>query len=270
MIHVIGNTGQRSNQLFFFGHCLATAIDNKQDICFWTLGNFVEEYACSCDKVNVIIKNPNIYIKSLRSIYKILEKIGKFQDMSKLIQKAKTGKNVFFYSFYGWDRRNIDLVKNRSYIREFFEPQKKYIADVKKEVEKVREKYEYVIGVHIRRGDYRYWENGKYFFEFSQYKKWMKQASALMKKKGKSVFVVFSDEDVPEGFCDEDFDILAYHGTAMEDQYFLSQCDYIISTESTFAMWGQYMGKAKRACMRHADTDIDDKAFQYLFEENEV
>lgn len=267
MIHVIGNTGQRSNQLFFFGHCLATAIDSKQDICFWTLGNFVNEYKCTCNEVNVIIKKPSICIKWLRLIYKIGEKLGIFQNIPRLIQRTQKGRTSFFYSFYGWDRGNRDLIRNRSMIQEFFEPQEKYVENVKKRIEEIRKKYKYVIGVHIRRGDYRYWENGKYFFDFSQYKKWIKQAAGLMEIGGDCVFVVFSDENIPEGFCNEKFDILSYHGTVMEDQYFLSQCDYIISTESTFAMWGQYMGNAKRACMKYLEAEIDDTAFRFLFED---
>ena len=85
-----------------------------------------------------------------------------------------------------------------------------------------------VVGIHKRRGDYRSWKGGIYFYEDSVYDRLMNEMRDCLK--GKAVqFKVFSDENAKR--------------SAEEDQHLMSQCDYIIGPPSTFSTWASFMGK---------------------------
>lgn len=55
-----------------------------------------------------------------------------------------------------------------------------------------------IIGVHIRRGDYKYWENGKYYFTDDIYQMYMNSISSELKKRSnkKIKFILFSNENI--------------------------------------------------------------------------
>lgn len=85
-----------------------------------------------------------------------------------------------------------------------------------------------VVGIHKRRGDYRSWRGGIYYYDDSVYSRIMNEIRDCLT--GKDVhFEVFSDENAKR--------------SAEEDQHLMSQCDYIIGPPSTFSTWASFMGK---------------------------
>lgn len=264
MINVICDYGQRGNILYLDAHCLATGLKYNQKVCLWNFEKFKDDYICKCSVENICsIQKPNYKIKLLYYIGKLLNKIGITADSDTIIKKIKKGKNVYILN---WSFRNEQAFINyREDIVSFFSPKENLVKNISKKIDILKNTYDILVGVHIRRGDYQYWNGGKYYFDYNTYKKWMTEAYYVLREKGKLIFIIFSNEKVPEYFRDARFPIAISHGNALEDQYFMSRCDYIISTRTTFASWAEYMGHASRAYMLDKNDQIQKDSFKYWY-----
>jgi glycosyltransferase involved in cell wall biosynthesis len=95
------------------------------------------------------------------------------------------------------------------------------------------------LGVHIRRGDYRTWCGGRYFFDDDQYIAVIKQFVQLQTGKQVDVYVCSNDPQlVQDQYIQQLHGTNVYFpkGTAAEDLCLLSECDYIIGPPSTFTL----------------------------------
>jgi|GEM_PF-6440786 len=92
-----------------------------------------------------------------------------------------------------------------------------------------------LIGLHVRRGDYAEWQNGKYFFSWQRYRA---AADQIIQRYGykKVIILVCSNETPPT-----DFLMGLPHFISTEDPivdlHALAQCDLIIGPHSTFSSW---------------------------------
>jgi|GEM_PF-3296120 len=95
-----------------------------------------------------------------------------------------------------------------------------------------------MVGVHIRRTDYRGWRNGKHFFAHNHY---LEAINLVKKTLPDCVVVVVSDEPVPNTISNLE-NVYDLPGNAGEDMILLAHCDIIISTISTFSMSARSYG----------------------------
>lgn len=98
-------------------------------------------------------------------------------------------------------------------------------------------------GIHIRRGDYKEWLGGAYYFEDNVYKRYLDELMALPEMSGKKVAVViFSNVDTTfEGTNT----LFVSREPWYIDQHVMSMCDYLVGPPSTFTMWASYIGSPK-------------------------
>jgi hypothetical protein len=101
----------------------------------------------------------------------------------------------------GWYFRVNDLAeKYQDYFIEKYTLKDKYIKNntLMNLINDMREKGTLVVGVHIRRGDYRYWGNGKYYFDDNVYKNYMHTLAGEIKRNYNQhvCFMIFSNEDI--------------------------------------------------------------------------
>ncbi len=157
-----------------------------------------------------------------------------------------------------WKIREYDLcAKYADKIRPIFMPLPylRQRADVK--LSELRSRVDLVLGVHIRHGDYRKHQGGNLFFTPRQYRNWMISFANDLPEV-KVGFAVCSDaKQKTEDFAGLDIifgpgnDEADHYGnkptdfvknTSIEDNYLLSQCDYILGTVSTFCSWAAFFG----------------------------
>lgn len=147
----------------------------------------------------------------------------------------------------GWPIRCWGLFeKNKEAIRNDLRFSKIYTDLANKYINELRCKFDKVIGVFIRQGDYKTWFNGKYYFDTAFYKKIMTETAGLYKNE-KVCFVIASDdfqnaEDFKElnGYLTTGS--IAIGGHFVESLAELSMCDLIISPPSTFSIWAAFSG----------------------------
>ena len=107
-----------------------------------------------------------------------------------------------------------------------------------------------IIGVHVRHGDYRTWNDGCFYHSFEQYV----QSMEIMRNsiQGETVFLIVSDEEQDMSLCPSSLNAHRIRGSEMQDLLLLSRCDYIIATHSSFANWASFYGQVPILTMRDA------------------
>ena len=126
-----------------------------------------------------------------------------------------------------------------------------------------RNKNTVVIGVHIRRGDYATWNDGRFFFSHEEYHAFMKRVASLFPDK-QVVFFISSNEPIPqETFSDLQ---IIYHtnGSAVLDLHTLSLCDYIIGPFSTFSRWAAFIGEKPICFLEDQKQEFTQQSFAYM------
>lgn len=176
------------------------------------------------------------------------------------IQKARS-KNLVVS---GWLFRDMEnLKKHKDKLVAIWTPNHVFMERVNSFNRKYRERVDILIGVHIRRGDYKTFNNGSWYYEISDYHNKMKELVGLQEFSGKRVgFVICSDEENLMLPVSHDFEIFYEKRHFIEDLYLLAKCDYIIGPPSTFSRWASYYGNVPLYMWREKEMTISDDAFK--------
>ncbi|MFT3694651.1 MAG: alpha-1,2-fucosyltransferase [Kofleriaceae bacterium] len=151
------------------------------------------------------------------------------------------------------------IEKHANAIRAFFTPAPHHAKNVSIVLERARRGIDVLIGVHIRRGDFRTFVGGRWFYDDAQYARFMRDAAALFP--GKRVgFLVVSNEPIDASALGGDVRLGSDH--LVEDMYALAGCDYILGPPSTFASWASFYGRVPLRVLDTADTSITLAAFE--------
>jgi hypothetical protein len=115
--------------------------------------------------------------------------------------------------------------------------------------DRLRQQYDFLIGVSVRQEDYREYQGGRFFFTSEQYAAWMREALASFRDRGRIGFLVISNEvQNPAVFAG----LPAHFGTGfavgeghyLENLAELGCCDLVMTTASAFGCWGAFIGRA--------------------------
>jgi hypothetical protein len=95
------------------------------------------------------------------------------------------------------------------------------------------------LGIHIRRGDYRRWHGGRYYYTDEQYIGQIRQVVGLHEGQTVQLFICGNDPELDESAYREAFPAMTVSfpkGTPGEDLCLLSQCDWLMGAPSTFTL----------------------------------
>lgn len=140
----------------------------------------------------------------------------------------------------GWFVRYYDLfLKYRQEICDLFRIDEQYTEPVKEKMKHSSLLTSLKLGVHIRRGDYAQWHDGKYCYDDEVYARHINRFAELHPDKDVHVYLSTNDASVTE----ERYQQLCPHvhihhlqGNAPEDLFMLSECDYLMGPPSTFSL----------------------------------
>ncbi|MBF0761404.1 alpha-1,2-fucosyltransferase [Dysgonomonas mossii] len=145
----------------------------------------------------------------------------------------------------GWSNRlgNREMVIEQSdNIRPLFDFRKDVVIavnDFLSSQEKV-----VIVGVHIRRGDYKEWLDGIYYFSDEAYSRAMKDLEKQLLERGEKFrFLICSNERIDlHNFSELDCFVIP-ESSSEKELYALSKSDYIIGPPSSFSQWASFYGK---------------------------
>lgn len=162
-----------------------------------------------------------------------------FADLSApgLLDKLEDSRFIFLQGWLFRDRQA--LRRNANVVREYFQLRPDLEAEVAELMSHVRTPDSFVIGVHIRRGDFKIWPR-EFYYSVPEYAAILARTAALFASENLR-FLVTSDEDVDTAAFG-DLPVQITSTKDIIDMYALAQCDLIIGPPSSFNMWASFLG----------------------------
>ena len=166
----------------------------------------------------------------------------------------------------GWDFRVHDLTrKHQDHFARMYSIDESLVGhnSLAKQIAEWKSDGQTVVGVHIRRGDYREFMDGRFYYLDFVYEAKIREIAMLCAARGSQArFVLFSNE--PSSVCiSEGLDCAVSRNDWHIDHWLMSQCDFLVGPPSTFTMWASYIGKTPYFHISDPKAPIDLSSFCY-------
>lgn len=254
MLILLNESGQTGNRLRSLSSLVALGLENHQNVyCPVVPREFFEyfklRFSTECDiKVNFS------YNSFLSVFIKVIRMVSRGKDI-----KLCKGKITIFMDWISFAKPELNQIHYQR-IKEFFDFTDEFKKSCKTKLPEKKDDSEILVGVHLRRGDYRHWRNGAYYFEVEEF---IQQMRFLYRENRKIHFIIFSNEIIdPSIFEREPYKVSFMKGNAYEDLCCMSLCEYIIGPPSTFSSWAGYIGNKKLVWMKEKNHCYSFREFQ--------
>ena len=268
--------GQLGNRLHTHANALAWCIENEVNLINLSFKKYSPWFSSREGRsVEIFISQKSKLVSLLRYGYarKLLDRVCRsdkwLKRLTKMMIREKkdsdhlseqelnesfdSGKKAKALLVRAWDLRFPDsLTKHQEKIREILAPNEKAQNSAEETIYRLREKFDCIVGVHARRGDYKEYLGGVHFHSWDSYRNWIRQTKQLIEGtyKKRVGFLLCSDEkphpsefnDLPVSFGSEK--------SVMSDLHSLSLCDYNIGPPSSFGTWLSWYGKVPRLVLQ--------------------
>jgi len=266
----VRDKGQMCNNLLQFAHVYAWALEHGRKSVSM---RFCYKYPYFHIR-HTAWHNPVVYaLAKFLGWIKILPIVSYFypQDTNNQ-QKEQMMINNRYVLVEGWYVRFYDLfIKYKSDILKIFA----FDSTIKENVNKLLSSEEGIrLGVHIRRGDYKTFHNGDFFYTDEEYIDIIQQFLELKKGTNVTIYICGNDPSLQESLYKEklkDVNIVFPKGNPGEDLCLLSECNYLIGPPSTFSLVASmykniplYWIKDKNKRLTESDFDFFDNLFKKI------
>lgn len=123
------------------------------------------------------------------------------------------------------------------------------------------------LGLHIRRGDYRTFHDGIYYYSDEQYVQFIQQFLALHQQEPVSLFICGNYAEIDEAVFRDAFPNLSItfpKGNPGQDLYLLSQCDWLMGPPSTFTLVASMYRDTPLCWIESADATLSEASFNHF------
>ena len=167
----------------------------------------------------------------------------------------------------GWqtrtDTRYLKLTMPE--LQQIFRPKDDIMQKAEALLSEMRQASDMVVGVHVRRGDYATWNDGRFFYSLEEYHQFMLRLQRLYRDK-KVEFFISSNED---------FSLDSFEGCrcrrfgkepsgAILDLYTLSLCDRIVGPFSSYSRWASFIGEVPLCFLETKDQQFTEQSFSKI------
>ena len=255
--------GQTCNRLWTYVASVAQCIaeQRKMSILFfdWTIEDFPNLLHC-----------PFIYFPLYHKWY--LERGNGWNNYKGLTWKVTHDKRwdkVFKFLRFtkGWQTMHDThyLQQTKRELQFIFLPRLEICDKAESMVHEIRNNYDFIIGVHIRHGDYKTFYNGIFYYTIEDFHYFMQQIKDIYKDKRIAFFISSN-----ESFSLEQFEGCNCYRFGKEpsgdilDLYTLSLCDRIIGPWSTFSRWASFIGEVPLCFIKNKEQRLQDNSFSIV------
>ena len=260
---IIHASGQMCNQFWIISNYLADCIEYNKKISIWLPDFSLEKF----DK---------IYTSKYFSfpLYpKFLVNLFGYKRYSKIINSIFNNKIMLRISYILLNLfPNIEFIisdvtckkskykhKHLKTILNIISPNSKYIEEVGSQFGNLN-KEEILIGIHIRYGDYRTFQNGKYFYTLEEYNQLMIKIRSVFSDKIVKFFIA-SNETIDYSVFKKHYVVKVNNPSSLKDLIGLSRCDYICGPPSTFSAWASLYNNAPIYFIENLESDFNKNSF---------
>ncbi len=168
--------------------------------------------------------------------------------------RQKEDQNKVYFD--GWLFRNpVGLNKYRKEIISAFCPRDKIVEKVHNRIAELAAKYEKIVGIHIRQGDYVTFKDGHYLIPADRVRtiidEYIKRNSVIINK---TVFVIASDGPIEPKII-QGLNCHISKENAVTDLFLLSACDVVIGSNSSFGDFAAWYGNIPHIIMTKETID---------------
>lgn len=241
---IIDEPGQMCNRFWSYLDSIAWAIRNNKKVYILLFDKSIVDYNNLRNNKYVSFPFYNKTIIDKIGYDKYISIIRKIIPRNKVIAKLLYLNKRLNLFHYGWELRYDNYYFPSCYkeIQYLFLPNKKIQREVESLIQKYKNKTNScIIGVHIRRGDYKTFWNGRFYYDYNEYITWMTECINVYNNKN-VYFYISSNENIPIELFDKFNLINTTNQSAAFDLYALSLCDRIIGPISTFSRWASFIG----------------------------
>ncbi len=149
----------------------------------------------------------------------------------------------------------MGIEKYRNEVKKYLSPRIDIEEIVNGKIKELRGKYDSIVGVHVRQGDYQTWRGGAYFIEQKRVREIIDEYISVFKIDiKKTCFVIASDGQIDtEIFVS--LNIFVSKENAVVDLFLLASSDTIIGSDSTFGAFASYYGNIPFFVMQNESID---------------
>ena len=250
--------GQLCNRLLSISAFVANSIEHNYPMICSSFDDYYDKFASinkSSSPYNIRFLKSKHYVQKLfiKFLYKYISMFPKSAERLGLIiypgneninipgfiEKAIKNK-LFVQGWPYWDVNNF--IKHSNEIRNIFTPKQEYFDCVAAFLDKLDPSYTALVGVHVRRGDYKNYINGRFYFSTETYLNKMQELNLeLISLNKKPIFIICSDE-IFAADQNQDFPYVFSSLDDVSDLILLSKCHYIFGPPSTYSMWASFYG----------------------------
>lgn len=255
--------GQTCNRLWTYVASVAQCIAERRNMTIiffdWTIEDFPNLLHC-----------PFIYFPLYHKWY--LERGNGWNNYKGLTWKVthnKTWDKIFSILGFtkGWSTRTDKryLAQTLPELKRIFRPKDEIMNKAERMITEMKKDSDFVVGVHIRRGDYKTWNNGRFFYELEDYHQFMLQIKKLNKDKRVSFFIS-SNEDFSLDLFGECncYRFGKEPSGAILDLYTLSLCDSIIGPFSSYSRWASFIGEVPLCFIETKEQQFSEDSFSKI------
>lgn len=174
--------------------------------------------------------------------------------------------NIEFHHVSVAGKRNENKERFFQELKEIFTPSKAVRDYCLIKLNQVKTNNDIVIGLHVRYGDYRTHENGKYFYSLEQYRTKVEEAVAELGQDHSVALFVASNENIDLRTFDGLNAFSLEEGSATSDLFMLSQCDYIIGPPSTYSGWASFYGQKPIYFIENIEDSVSKHDFKNILQ----
>lgn len=257
MIIAYDTPGQLGNQLWAYSNLIAVAKENNvkaviilQQNYFHLLDkkglaearkNKIYILDASTLQARIFKKLTSLALKKSSALLRKCFAVQIINDGVNSLTETVANNKKKFYLVNAWEQRihTNCFIKESGFIRSIILPEQKSRGMAENHISELRHSFDKIIAVHIRRGDYKEFLGGRFYFEDDVYLQKMKETQKLLYP-AKVCFAVFSNGKINlKNF--EGINISVKNtNTAIRDMWGISLCDYILGPLSTFSMWASF------------------------------
>lgn len=251
MLIYLRSYGQLCNRLWSILPALSLSMERKEKLhILFNNPNDIKLFPNieKCENLHVVTNRDYRIISS--ALYRLLNFMNPNSDLSTLgsrdhkIYVINSWKHIYDHSF---------ITKYKEDILRIFS----FNASTEEKVSRFFENFHGVtVGVHVRRGDYKSWRKGHYYFNDIVYIKKMECIRKQLIAEGIDCrFIICSNE--PFEATDTELPITRIpNASGIEDLCALSKCDYILGPPSSFSQWASFVGNVPLAFLMDEDQEL--------------
>jgi hypothetical protein len=179
------------------------------------------------------------FLKSFCEVVSFSSPIPK--DLDSLAVSGYLSKSNKLYLFCDWFvRAPMILQKHKLYCISCLQPAPRLIKSSSSLVNSLLSDVDLLIGIVIRREDYKQYAGGRYFYSMPLYRSIADRCVQLFSSKTLRFFFCSVDQESMQVM--QGLDFFYRPGCPLGNLYVLSSCHFLISPPSTYAMWASFIG----------------------------